>query len=1590
MSLCMTGSAPWILRGEGMEYFEELRKELDRVYALAQEARSEGFDPEPKVEIPVAKDVAARVEGLVGPRGIASIIREMEQGGLSRPEIAFNISEKLASGEIIQGDKRTLIEQAIRTSVGILTEGVLVAPTEGIADVRISQNPDGSEYVSVLFAGPIRSAGGTVAALSVALADHARRKAGIGDFRPTETEIARYVEEVNVYEHRCTHLQYKPPDEHVAHIVRNCPVCIDGDPTEEVEVSVHRNLERIKSNRVRGGVPLVVCEGIAAKAPKVLKFTRKFGLDWDWLQEVIKVKKKADKIEIKPDYTYLEGLVAGRPVFSYPMAKGGFRLRYGRSRTNGIMGRNVHPATMYLLDSFAANGTHVKVERPGKGAILTGCDSLDGPVVLLNNGSVVRVRTSAQAEELHDEVKEVLFLGDMLIAYGDFFKSNHPLMPAGYCIEWWLQEAREAGIENPPESPGAKEAFELSREHKAPLHPEYTYTWNDSTNEKLRTLSASLSRGMLKLDAGEIVGLELPGLEGKETLEDLLVEHRVSEGKIVLGGDDAFALLSSFGMLSGKEISNPPEISDELSPLENINHLSEIQVRDKSPTYIGARMGRPEKAKERMMDGRPHVLFPTATMRDRSITKRYKSLKAREKERSINAEIARYKCTGCGATTFYARCHSCGEIAKKERVCQKCGAVTTEKEHCDMPTLCYDRRPVPLVEIYEKVKAELGFAPADVRGVKGMISMDKIPEHLEKGFLRAKHDVYVFRDGTCRFDATDAPITHFRISEIGQTPEGVRRLGYSQDHKGKPITSADQVVALNCQDIIVSSSAMDYIARVADFVDDLLVHLYGLKPFYEIKEKEDLFGHLVVGLSPHTSGSVLGRIIGYTDANVGYAHPYFHTAKRRNCFSGGTTIPVLENGEWRIANLKELVECNLGDSPETDAFGTEYSRVSGFKTLAFNPSSNKFEVADITHLSKHPAQDHMLELSTKSGRKIRVTRDHPFPNCGKKKMAMDAERLYVPAKINIPDKDPGSFDIAEFSEDVFVKAPRNCLRGWGLKEAAEKCHIPYKTFTNYRYRNSYPLSALKLLGKDNPAWKISAKHDNLPINRTIPVDEDLLFLFGLYLAEGHTRKKGASHYHVSFAVEDPGLRREAIACIKNVFGITPNTSPHSITICSRLVYSFFEKLGLGKGAYEKRVPPFLLSLPEQKLRPFLRGYFSGDGSSSLCSTLEVNCTSVSRELLSGISFILSRTGLVHSWDESRREIKTGPVARFYGHPVPLHSFKLRMYGKPAADFIRGIGFASKKGEKAEEELRRWKPRARGSRRAVEGEVFADKVTKKEIVKSNEEHTYSLTVSPHHTVVSSGLVAHQCDGDEDAILLLLDCLLNFSRSYLSDRRGGTMDAPLTITPQINPSEVDDEVHCMEVVDNYPLEFYLACARNAFPGEVKLKTVQDLLGKEEQYADLLFTHDTESINDGPMRTAYVTLGSIPEKIEAEFKLHEKLRPVNMQDAAERLILSHFIPDLYGNLRSYSRQNFRCVDCNTIYRRTPLSGKCTRCGGKLTLTIHKGGIMKYLEISKRMVEEYSLPLYLSQRLGLLEKEIGSIFEDEKIKQTGLSDFM
>ena len=240
-----------------MDYFERLEKETHHLYEIANKARSKGLDVNLETEVPLAKDLAERVEGLVGPKGVANRIKELEKD-IDRESVAFEIAAEIASGkfeltgEKANYDREQRCDQGLRTALAILTEGVVAAPLEGISQVKIKKNFDSSEYIAVYFAGPIRSAGGTAAALAVLLGDKIKEAIGINDFKPIEDEVERYVEEVELYESEVTNLQYSPTPEEVRFAANHIPVEVTGEPTDQVEVS-HRDLERVETNNIRGG-----------------------------------------------------------------------------------------------------------------------------------------------------------------------------------------------------------------------------------------------------------------------------------------------------------------------------------------------------------------------------------------------------------------------------------------------------------------------------------------------------------------------------------------------------------------------------------------------------------------------------------------------------------------------------------------------------------------------------------------------------------------------------------------------------------------------------------------------------------------------------------------------------------------------------------------------------------------------------------------------------------------------------------------------------------------------------------------------------------------------------------------------------------------------------------------------------------------------------------------------------------------------------------------------------------------------------------------------------------------------------------------
>ena len=920
------------------QYFEELNEEVGRIYTIAELARLKGFDPVTKVEIPPAHDVAARVEAtLDGPIGVAKRIRVL-QDDHSREEVAFLVAKEIAQGELGGiTDPEKAADKAVRVALAILTESITAAPLEGIAKVRIRGSGDG-QYLALYLAGPIRAAGGTEAAMTVLVADYVRQVLKLPPFKSTEEEIERALEEIELYQ-RSVHLQYPVYPDLIRLAATKLPIMLTGDPTEEFEVSGSRDIERIETNRVRSGFVLVLNDGVIGRATKLAKIVDGLEISgWEWLNELADKMSKAKPPDIEEDLEtglepksdYLADVIGGRPVFSHPSRQGGFRLRYGRSRNTGLSGVGVHPATMYLVGEFLAPGTHIRTERPGKGAIVAPVDTLEGPVVLLKDGTVKQVFSTDEARLLEGKIKRILYLGDVLVGFGEFLENNHPLVPSGYCEEWWSHDLEgvcsnlsrqqiskhlkgsdvtsdtlDLFIESPLiQIPTGIQAVHISKKFQVPLHPRFLYRWLALDSIEADSLRKwVLKKHKIKKES-ETELITLPNdSKYKVLLERVGIPHILTQNKKHIQlTDNPVTIFAQLGNAQKKATGS--------NSLELLNSCSEVILRDKIGFCIGARMGRPEKAEERKMHPPVQVLFPVGRTlaSERRMERVAEAIqyvspldifdtdsdigKDPPKNQGIKLELASRICLKCRLETFESKCPQCGAHTELLRWCSNEGCGRLIEEDTGMCPNSHDMNlirttkevPVDIKALMERVKLEIDEPQAyGVRAVLGLTSEHKIPEYLGKGILRAKHGVYCYRDGTARFDATDAPLTHFKPGEIGVPVQRLHELGYLNDYKGKPLVSDEQVVELKVQDLVVPENCADYMVRVGMFVDDCLEKIYGLSRYYKFKSIDDVVGQLVVGLAPHTSAGIIGRIIGFTNASVCYAHPYWHAAKRRNC-----------------------------------------------------------------------------------------------------------------------------------------------------------------------------------------------------------------------------------------------------------------------------------------------------------------------------------------------------------------------------------------------------------------------------------------------------------------------------------------------------------------------------------------------------------------------------------------------------------------------------------------------------------------------------------------------------------------------------------
>lgn len=1618
-----------------------LEEEVIKLYEVAQNARKKGLDPETVPEIHLAKDVAGKVEGLIGLAGIAERIRNLNLQ-MDRENVAFKIAHEIATGKYV-GDvsEEQKADMAIRTALAILTEGVTAAPLEGIAKVKIKRNEDNSRYLAIYFAGPIRSAGGTEAALTVLISDHVRKALNLSKYKATRQEMKRFVEEVDLY-NRVMHLQSPTTADQIETAVENLPVEVTGESTNPDEVSAFRDLPRIETNCLRGGACLVLNDGIVGRAMKILKTVNAVGLsDWDWLKDlkasVAKAQDEQEKEEMKaktqPSDGYIKDVIAGRPIFSHPSHRGGFRIRYGHSRNTGLAGIGIHPATMKVVMEFLAPGTHIRTERPGKGSIVMPVDSIEGPIVLLKDGSVVQLNTYEDAIKYHKKIIEILFLGDLLVGFGEFLENNHPLIPSGFVEEWWVlylesriksrcnndlgvaskklgmkQDRLREFLNNPiGTKPTQEETLAFCYELLLPLHPQYNYAWHDISFDEFFDLRSKIIEQRVKdkkliseLTENPNAIILKKNFGAKRFLEVIGLPHKVKKNYIVI--DESNLIIEQCMQLNNESI-DPNEVQRTGGP--PFEHIVPFEIKLKTPIYSGARMGRPEKAKERKMNPPIHSLYPIEMEGGGNS----RLLIEAGKKKDIEITVVQRECSTCNTITHLSNCPICNQRTAIVKSCPRCGKELSENfcDECRRSSVSFTTRLINIDSEITRVKKALGGSiPSKTKGVKKLMNKNRIPEILEKGFLRARHKLNVYKDGTIRFDSTDIPLMHFKPKEVNANIEQLTRLGYTKDIHGEPLSEDDQIIELKIQDVVLNIDNGDFLVRVSKYVDDLLVSVYGLPRFYNINRITDLIGHFIIGLAPHTSSGITGRVIGFSSVKGNLAHPYWHAAKRRNCFPGDTEILVDLEGKTNRVKVKDLYDNEFENETEEKMVKVKRQPRSEIKVYSFDPTLGEVTLTNILDVIKTPAPEHLVKFHLVGKRSYVTTASHLVivHEAGKlvEKRASEVDKgdMFVLPSLNLIEEDIQAIDLLkEFTKNKFIDIKDDLMvRGigsfmqaiidkHGLQELSEKLAINKKTLNNYYLeRDSIPLSILeKLLEvnkqniKDVPQCTLGFKRDHTFIKRNIPFNESLMKLIGFYLAEGFYRKFDKLYYQVDLAVSESDLQEDMLSSITEVFGrgVKPYVDSNRITISNRIIYRFFKDiLQLQTSSLKKTIPSFLLKLPKNKIKHLISTYFSGDGGLDRTNGTVV-CSSFSKRLLKDFDLLLLRYGIFSSYSSYSRDSKT--------------EYKLTIRGENVLDYRNQIGFTSVRKQQLLDALVETK-KTKQQTKFKNNKLLI--VKEKEIIKSESEFVYSLNAEKYHNVlVNEYILTHQCDGDEDAVILMLEGFLDFSKQFLPITRGGSMDAPLTLGLILNPLEVDDESHAVDCMKRYPLEFYEQSFK--FIESKKIAQIIDLIANRletpGQFENFYYTHETSDIGIGPVSTAYSRLGKMIDKLEAQLAVAKLIRAVKLEDVAERVINKHFFPDMIGCLRAFGSQTFRCVKCNTKYRRIPLSGKCTTCedGGKLLLTVYKKTVTKYFDTAKNLINTYDLSLYLKQRLKLFNESIDDFFIKEENNQRSLTEF-
>lgn len=314
-------------------------------------------------------------------------------------------------------------------------------------------------------------------------------------------------------------------------------------------------------------------------------------------------------------------------------------------------------------------------------------------------------------------------------------------------------------------------------------------------------------------------------------------------------------------------------------------------------------------------------------------------------------------------------------------------------------------------------------------------------------------------------------------------------------------------------------------------------------------------------------------------------------------------------------------------------------------------------LANIEDFISHDFYGKMLQITTKTGRKIRVTDKHSLFTLEDGEIASTSANSLKEGKsvTAIPARIP-NIEAENISYNLFEMLPKKEKYMIGnaseqLKKVREK--IGHKKLaqilevtSKYLYDilgKNLSLNAAKLekVLPFYPKWEwsscwigIKGGHGKFPA--IFVPSNNFWRMIGVWVAEGDYNSNIPRIHSMN-----EEIRFDVLKTLKEL-NIQPTVTEKVIATNSSMLKEFMQYvLGLETGAFKKHAPRGMLGMPRKAVEEFLKGYYSGDGSiHGNAHRYVIEASSVSEELANDLLFLLLKIGIVASyapkkeWNES--------------------------------------------------------------------------------------------------------------------------------------------------------------------------------------------------------------------------------------------------------------------------------------------------------------------------------------------------------------------